>query len=92
MEAKAAKLAKGPGGAEPPEDAGDTGSPATGPVASGQGPAMDYKDVRTLQRLTTPQGKIFSRKRSGTCATHQRQIKRAIKRARFIALLPYVGR
>ena len=88
MEAKAAKLARGLGGAEPPEGAEDAQSPATRAKA----PVMDYKDVRTLQRLTTPQGKLFSRKRSGTCATHQRQAKRAIKRARFMALLPYVGR
>ena len=53
---------------------------------------VDYKDVRTLHRLSTPQGKLFSRKRSGTCAAHQRQVKRAVKRARFMALLCYVGR
>lgn len=53
---------------------------------------VDYKDVRTLHRLSTPQGKLFSRKRSGTCAPHQRQVKRAVKRARFMALLSYVGR
>jgi len=53
---------------------------------------VDYKDVRTLHRLSTPQGKLFSRKRSGTCAAHQRQVKRAVKRARFMALLSYVGR
>lgn len=51
----------------------------------------DYKDVRLLQRLCTPQGKLFSRKRSGNCAKHQRQMKIAAKRARFIALLPYTG-
>lgn len=53
---------------------------------------VDYKDVKTLQKLSTPQGKLYSRKRSGTCASHQRQVKKAIKRARFMALLPYVGR
>ncbi len=53
---------------------------------------VDYKSVRTLHRLSTPQGKLFSRKRSGTCAAHQRQVKRAVKRARFMALLSYVGR
>ncbi|MHC4501756.1 MAG: 30S ribosomal protein S18 [Planctomycetota bacterium] len=53
---------------------------------------VDYKDVRTLHKLNTPQGKLYSRKRSGTCAAHQRQVKRAVKRARFLALLPYVGR
>jgi small subunit ribosomal protein S18 len=52
---------------------------------------VDYKDVATLSKLTTQQGKIFSRKRSGNCAPHQRSSKRAIKRARFLALIPYVG-
>ncbi len=79
------------------EAAAEGAAPAAGvavatPKPVRRGPMIDYKDVRALQRLTTPQGKIFSRKRSGTCATHQRQVKRAIKRARFMALLPYVGR
>ena len=52
---------------------------------------VDYKDIGTLSKLTTNQGKIFSRKRSGNCARHQRSTKRAIKRARFLALMPYVG-
>lgn len=53
---------------------------------------VDYKDMRTLQKLTTSQGKLFSRKRSGNCAKHQRQFRRAAKRARFLALLAYTGR
>lgn len=52
---------------------------------------IDYKDVGSLQKLTTQQGKIFSRKRSGNCARHQRSARRAIKRARFIALIPYLA-
>ncbi len=52
---------------------------------------VDYKDVSVLNKLTTQQGKMFSRKRSGNCATHQRSCKRAVKRARFLALMPYVG-
>lgn len=52
---------------------------------------VDYKDVTTLTKLTTQQGKIFSRKRSGNCARHQRSVKRATKRARFLALMPYVS-
>ena len=52
--------------------------------------AIDYKDVQTLTRLITPQGKLFSRKRSGNCAMHQRAAKVAVKRARFIGLLPFV--
>ena len=52
---------------------------------------IDYKDAMGLAKLTTAQGKIFSRKRSGNCAHHQRQVRRAIKRARIMALLPFVG-
>ena len=54
------------------------------------GKEIDFKDVSTLQKLTTQQGKMFSRKRSGNCTKHQQSCKRAIKRARFMALLPYV--
>jgi small subunit ribosomal protein S18 len=52
---------------------------------------VDYKDVGDLEKLSTSQGKLFSRKRSGNCARHQRQAKRAVKRARFMALLSYTG-
>ena len=57
---------------------------------AGMGP-IDYKDVQTLSKLTTSQGKLFSRKRSGNCASHQRSVRTAVKRARFIGLLPFVG-
>jgi len=50
---------------------------------------IDYKDIDTLQKLLTNRGKIYSRKRSGNCAGCQRKAKTAIKRARFMALLPY---
>ncbi len=52
---------------------------------------VDYKDVSVLTRLTTQQGKMYSRKRSGNCARHQRSFKRAVKRARYMALMPYVS-
>ena len=52
---------------------------------------IDYKEVAVLSKLTTQQGKMFSRKRSGNCAKHQRSAIRAVKRARFLSLLPYVG-
>lgn len=52
---------------------------------------VDYKDLDTLGKLLTNRGKIFSRKRSGNCATCQRKVKTAIKRARFMALLPYTS-
>ncbi len=51
---------------------------------------IDYKDVPVLQKLTNIQGKLFSRKRSGNCGKHQRMAKLAVKRSRFIALMPYV--
>lgn len=51
---------------------------------------IDYKDVGTLGKLVTNQAKLFSKKRSGNCARHQRQLKFAVKRARFMALMPYV--
>ncbi len=52
---------------------------------------IDYKDIGTLQKLMTVQGKILSRKRTGTAARYQRMVKTAIKRARYMALLPYTG-
>jgi small subunit ribosomal protein S18 len=50
---------------------------------------LDYKD-RLLERFITDRGKIASRRQSGNCARHQRMLAQAIKRARFISLLPYV--
>ena len=50
---------------------------------------IDFKDVRTLQSFIPERGKIMPRRTSGTCASHQRDLKRAIKRARNIALLPF---
>jgi small subunit ribosomal protein S18 len=52
---------------------------------------VDYKDIASLSKMTTHQGKLYSRKRSGNCARHQRSCKRAIKYARFLGLMPYVG-
>jgi small subunit ribosomal protein S18 len=52
---------------------------------------IDWKDVATLQRLCTGQGKVLGRKRTGTSARFQRLVKRAIQRARFMALMPYIG-
>ena len=52
---------------------------------------IDYKDVMRLRRFTSERGKILPRRMMGTCAKHQRQLSTAIKRARTIALLPYVS-
>lgn len=50
---------------------------------------VDYKDVETLRRMMTPNGKIHGRKRNGTNARQQRMVAAAIKQARFIGLLPF---
>jgi|SRR5262245_26839289 small subunit ribosomal protein S18 len=52
---------------------------------------IDYKDVRTLQNYIPERAKILPRRISGTCATHQRQLMQAIKRARTIALVPFTS-
>ena len=52
---------------------------------------IDYKDPKSLRYFITERGKIIPIRISGTCAKHQRALTRAIKRARTIALLPYVG-
>lgn len=51
---------------------------------------IDYKDLDRIGRYVTERGKILPSRLTGTCAKHQRVLTRAIKRARFMALLPYV--
>ena len=57
---------------------------------AGKVEAIDYKDPSKLRNYITDRGKIAPRRRTGTCAKHQRILARAIKRARHLALLPYV--
>ncbi len=52
---------------------------------------IDYKDVNLLRRFVSDTGQIDSRRRTGTCARHQRRVTKAIKRARYLALLPYTA-
>ncbi len=52
---------------------------------------IDYKDVTRLKKFITEGGKIVPRRMSGTCAKHQRELAKAIKRARVAALLPFKG-
>jgi small subunit ribosomal protein S18 len=52
---------------------------------------IDYKQIDILRRFVTEEGKIRPRRQTGTCARHQRELARAIKRARHLALLPYVA-
>ena len=53
--------------------------------------SIDFKDSAKLRRYTSERGKILPRRTTGTCAAHQRKLTIAIKRARMIALLPYVA-
>jgi small subunit ribosomal protein S18 len=61
------------------------------PVCETGARSIDYKDEKTLGRFVTERGKILPRRISGMCARHQRQIGLAIKRARYLALLPYIA-
>jgi small subunit ribosomal protein S18 len=64
--------------------------PAVCPFCKGRGSMkIDYKDVSVLSHYISSQGKIVSRRRSRTCAKHQRRLAQAIKRARYLAMLPY---
>ena len=51
---------------------------------------IDYKDANILRRFTSPYAKILPRRRTGLCAKHQRKFGTAVKRARIMALLPFV--
>ena len=53
---------------------------------------IDYKDINPLRRYTSSYAKIVPKRRSGVCSKHQRKLAMAIKRARFMALLPFVNR
>ena len=52
---------------------------------------IDYKDVDNLKRFLNPNGRILSRKRTGLTAKNQRSLAEAIKRARFMGLLPFIA-
>lgn len=68
------------------------GSPPRFVKLNAQGRAyVDYKDVDTLRRMLSPNGKIYGRKRLGTSAKEQKMVSQAIKRARFMGLLPYTS-
>jgi small subunit ribosomal protein S18 len=51
---------------------------------------IDFKETAILEKFTSAAGKIKARKKTGLCSQHQRKLARAIKRARYLALLPYV--
>ena len=52
---------------------------------------IDYKDTESLRKMISGNGKILSRKRTGATAMEQRMVARAVKRARYLALLPYIN-
>lgn len=53
---------------------------------------IDYTDTETLKKFLNPHARMLAAKRTGVCAKHQRKLSQAIKRARFMGLLPYVSR
>ena len=53
---------------------------------------IDYKEVEMIKRFTSSQAKIINPKHTGVCAKHERRLAQAIKRARYLGLLPYVRR
>ena len=59
-------------------------------VFCGKDNVIDYKDTNKLKRYVSERGKILPRRITGTCARHQRALTTAVKRARHIALMPYV--
>jgi small subunit ribosomal protein S18 len=62
------------------------------PFSSKGAPKIDYKDVRLLQRFVSERGKIMPSRITAVSAKHQRALTQAIKRARFLALLPYADK
>ncbi len=69
----------------------DPGFPGRGRRHAWKGPLIDYKEVELLRKFMTGSSKIMSRKRSGTNTQEQRALKLAVKRARFLALVPFTG-
>ena len=62
------------------------------PFSGANAPKIDYKDVKLLQRYISERGKIVPSRITAVCAKKQRELSKAIKRARFMSLLPYVVR
>jgi small subunit ribosomal protein S18 len=74
-----------------PSTSAPTGKPGYRRTGVGEEVYVDYKAVDDLRRLMTPNGKIYSRKRLAISAREQRMISQAIKRARYMALLPFTN-
>jgi small subunit ribosomal protein S18 len=92
----------GYGGSRPPQRSGEPPNITirrpffrrrkTSPFAGKDSPKIDYKDVKLLQRFVSERGKIVPRRITAVTAKEQRALAQAIKRARLLALLPYVMR
>ncbi|MEL6329658.1 MAG: 30S ribosomal protein S18 [Planctomycetota bacterium] len=69
------------------------GPPEKTPTLKGPAgiPYVDWKDIESLRRMMSPNGKIYGRKRLGTTAREQKMIAQAVKRARHMGLLPYTS-
>jgi small subunit ribosomal protein S18 len=83
-----------PAGARPARRGGRFGGPRPPracPFCTQKVKSIDYKQVDMLRRFLTDHGKIKARRKVGTCAKHQRALAVAIKRARHVALLPFVS-
>ncbi|MFZ4816165.1 MAG: 30S ribosomal protein S18 [Phototrophicaceae bacterium] len=78
------------GGRERPNRRGGGGGNRRRRTYCPEGKCFDYKDVDALKRYVTEMGKIKPRRQTGNCARCQRQLAREIKRARHLALLPFV--
>ncbi|RPI30041.1 MAG: 30S ribosomal protein S18 [Chloroflexota bacterium] len=65
--------------------------PRTCQFCTDKSAVIDYKQAEMLRRFISEDGKIRPRRQTGSCAKHQRQLARAIKRARHLAMLPYTG-
>ena len=60
-------------------------------VFCGKDNVIDYKDTNKLKRYISERGKILPRRITGTCSIHQREVTKAIKKARVVALMPYIA-
>lgn len=76
---------------------GGAGSTAAGlqrtrtcPFHDNKAPIIDYKNVRLMRKFLSSYAKVLPRRRTGVCAKHQRQVSTELKKARYIALAPYV--
>ncbi len=81
----------GPGGARPRRDHRSYNRRKVCAFCVDHVTEIDYKDVGRLRRYISDRGKIEPRRKTGTCAKHQRRLTMALKRARVLALLPYTA-